>query len=527
MRATSFPWNPLLCVRSLFSNQPPVAARLSARPGLNSLWSGNDDCPQGLRVRRSTLLPSTATTTTTRSIGLGNQVRPISIRAPDRLVVWSFVAGVLAREGLQPDRPDAKQSLVRLDESPSSRPSSPPPFCRDRWHRTHALARSQPLLPVSLPPSKVLPRRRPRERSRRCSYPAPGNRARNQADSAADGASQRFAHRRRRLLQLVLRQTAPIRRRLVPKILPPPPPPPPPSALLSRISNPPSPRRPHGVALTNRRWPRPYRDCRVISPLLLFGLLGSALIWKIVAFWSAGGGCATWTSSTRRRRRGGWSVPHAPTPTSPHPCSLPSPPSSSFLQGAHIHLHPLDHIGVPLRVVSVGHCWGRAGPRTTAGRLSRLIDEFAGLSHFFFIRPRPADIFLQIALYLSHQLWSASLSAPLPSGPTMGDLCPTHPGPERRIHDLSRRRTAAAACSGLRTQGKRTCRPSKHGHGRLSVSARRLHQQSFHARASRLPSPKKGCSCSRPRTVMDVPSMIRNTCVHSFPFRAPLLGAWM
>lgn len=109
---------------------------------------------------------------------------------------------------------------------------------------------------------------------------------------------------------------------LVPKILPPPPPPPS-SALLSRISNPSPLPSSTGVALTNRRWPRPYRDCRVISPLLLFGLLGSALIWKIVAFWSAGGGCAT-NLDVRSRRRGGWSVPHAPTPTS-HPCSLPPP----------------------------------------------------------------------------------------------------------------------------------------------------------------------------------------------------------
>lgn len=275
-----------------------------------------------------------------------------------RQTVW--LCGYLVRRGWSPGAGGTAtrrqtQSLVRLNASPSSLL----PFCRDRWHRTHALARSQPLLPVSLPPSKVLPRRRPREPSRRCSYPAPGNRARNQADSAADGASQRFVHRRRRLLlQLVLHQTAPIRRRsvqLVPKILPPPPPH---CSLESQI---PPPRRPHGVALTNRRWPRPYRDCRVISPLLLFGLLGSALIWKIVAFWSAGGG-----AQPGRRRPvvvEGGRVPHAPTPTS-HPCSL-LPPSSSFLQGAHIRLHPLDHIGVGLRVVSVGHCWGRAGPRTT------------------------------------------------------------------------------------------------------------------------------------------------------------------
>lgn len=283
-----------------------------------------------------------------------------------RQTVW--LCGYLVRRGWSPGAGGTAtrrqtQSLVRLNASPSSLL----PFCRDRWHRTHALARSQPLLPVSLPPSKVLPRRRPREPSRRCSYPAPGNRARNQADSAADGASQRFVHRRRRLLlQLVLHQTAPIRRRsvqLVPKILPPPPPH---CSLESQI---PPPRRPHGVALTNRRWPRPYRDCRVISPLLLFGLLGSALIWKIVAFWSAGG-CATWTSSTRRR--GGWSGSSC---AHTHITPLFPPPSLLLLPArcAHPSSPARPHRGWSSR----GFCWSLLGARGTeddAGRLSRLID---------------------------------------------------------------------------------------------------------------------------------------------------------
>lgn len=137
----------LLCVLSLFSNQPPAAARLSARPDLNSLWSGNDDCPQGLRVRRSTLLPSTATT---RSIGLGNDVRPISIRAPDRLVVWllgpSWLESWRGRDCNQTT--DAKPCETECE--PELPPLHPPSAVTDGTAHTRSLAPS-PCCPFPSP----------------------------------------------------------------------------------------------------------------------------------------------------------------------------------------------------------------------------------------------------------------------------------------------------------------------------------------------------------------------------------------
>lgn len=121
----------------------------------------------------------------------------------------------------------------------------------------------------------------------------------------------------------------------------------------------------------------------------------------------------------------------------------------------------------------------------------------------FFIRPRLTSFKIGIASSTPRAL----RSAPLPSGPTMGTFARLIPG--RSVASMTSlaegRQQQLAQASGPR---KKNTRLSKHGHGRLTVSARRLHQ-SFHVRAT-----EKGCSCCRPQTVMDVNDQKYTLSVH-------------